>query len=289
MGNLMPRKGRLLRFVSFFSLGLIPRSLLRFQTENDRKLQVRLWTKFRQFSLFLLIAAWFVSTAFASSIEINVADMIKSEVKELEHTTNNNLLKISYDVFNSGSAGYGARMRLDIFNGTQKLTTLWSKEEAITPGGRKTMSMYWYELPENNTYTFRARIYRAYEIEEVGNFTETSGKSGVQETIQIERIHAYDDEIRFRIRSSTDLKSVIVYPREHPEGWIFEQAVVQNIEAGRAKSASISYQTGLFSPKKVTLVAVSEDGLNYGTKTFELRKEEGLEKWLNLFRDMFNI
>ncbi|VVB60832.1 Uncharacterised protein [uncultured archaeon] len=238
---------------------------------------------------FLLIAAWFVSTVFAGSIEVNVAEVIKSEAKELEHATDNNLLEISYDVLNSGSAGYGARMRLDVFNGTEKLTTLWSREEALIPGERKTINMYWYEPKENGTYTFRARIYRAYETEDIGNFTEESKNINASETIEIDRIHVYDNEIRFRIRSSTDLESVIVYPGEHPEGWIFEEGTVDGLKAGRAKAASIRYETGLFSPKKVTLVAVSTDGRDYGTKTFELAEEKGFTKWLDEFRDWLDI
>lgn len=236
-----------------------------------------------------LIMAVSVSTAFGTSIEVNVADMVNSEAKELSRTLNNNVLKVSYDVLNSGSSGYGARMRLDVFNGTGQTATLWSREEKLIPGERRTISMYWYGPQDNENITVKARLYRAYETAEVGNLTEKFGKGDAEESIELDKIRVYDDEIRFRIKSRSDTERIIVYPEEYPRGWIFEQGTVDNIEAGRLKPASIHYETGLFSEKRITLLAVSEDGRYYGRRTFELKKEQGLGKWLNKFTDWLGL
>jgi len=230
-------------------------------------------------------ASMLMSAAHSAKIEVNVAELISSEAKEMNHDSYNNLLKISYDVLNSGSIEYGARVRIDIFNGTKYRTTLWSKEEVINPGERKTINLYWYQQPENETVTAKARLYRAYEIKEIGNITETSGKGNSENTLEINSVRVYENEINFRIKSTKDAKNVIVYPVNQPAGWVFEEDAIGDIMAGGEKPASMHYETGAFREHEITLIAISEDGRNYGTKTFALKKKEGLDAWIGRFSD----
>ncbi|MBU4245756.1 MAG: hypothetical protein KKE71_01820, partial [Nanoarchaeota archaeon] len=86
-----------------------------------------------------------------------------------------------------------------------------------------------------------------------------------------------------------DAKNVIVYPLKHPRAWLFEQNEIGEIAADGEKSASIRYETGAFYEREITLIAISEDGHNYGIKTFAMKKEEGLNKWLGRFMDWLGV
>ncbi len=235
-----------------------------------------------------LIALFAASDVFGSSLQVNVEDIIGSETKEIGRKTANNVMRIDYDVLNSGSAGYGARMRLDIFGGIEKIATLWSREEKMAPSERKTISLYWFAQYAGNI-TAKARLYRGFEIVDAANTTEQFKNSSAENSIEINRVKVYDNEIRFRIKSKSDASKIIIYPTEHPEGWLFEQGFVDDVAAGKEKKASISYETGLFVPKKITLIAVSADGKHYGITTFVMEKEEGFGKWVNLLMDRINI
>lgn len=229
------------------------------------------------------------SAANAARLDVNVAELINSESKEINHDSYNNILKISYDVLNSGSLEYGTRVRVDIFNGTNYTATLWSREEVLNPGERKTINLYWYGINESGTWNAAARLYRAYEIIEIGNLTETTSKGDFANTLEISNVRVYDDEITFRVKSRADAKNVVVYPIKHPRAWIFEQKEIGDIAAGSEKSASMHYETGAFREHEITLIAVSEDGRNYGIKTFAMKKEEGLGKWLGRFLDWLGV
>jgi len=239
--------------------------------------------------MLILAASLLTTTAYSAKINVNVLELINSQAKEINHDTYNNVLKISYDVMNSGSIDYGARIRLDIFNGTKYTTTIWSKEEAIIPGERKTINMYWYSPSDNETWTANARLYRAYEIKEIGNVTEISGKGNSENTLEISSARVYENEIKLRVKSRADTKNIILYPINYPAGWLFEQEEIGGINAGSSKAASIHYETGAFHEREITVIAINEDGKNYGTKTFMLKKEEGLSKLVGQLRDWLGI
>ncbi len=243
------------------------------------------------FAIAMLAASLLTATAHSAKIDVNVLELINSEAKEINHDSYNNVLKISYDVMNSGSIDYGTRVRLDIFNGTKYTTTLWSKEAVIIPGNRKTINLYWYSPGEFETWTAKARLYLAYEIKEIGNLTEISGKGNSANTLEISSMRVYENEIKLRVKNQNDAdaKNVILYPINYPAGWLFEQEEIGDIKAGSDKAAAIHYETSAFREREITLIAVSEDGKNYGTKTFTLKKEEGLSKLVGRFRDWFGI
>lgn len=241
------------------------------------------------FAMAILAASILTAAAHSARINVNVLEMIDSEAKELNHDSYNNVLKISYDVMNSGSIDYGARVRLDIFNGTKYAATLWSKETALIPGERKTINMYWHAPGENETWTANARLYRAYEIKEIGSISGISGKGSSENTLEISSVRVYENEIKFRVKSRVDAKNIILYPVNYPAGWIFEQEEIGGIKAGSDKAASIHYETGAFREREITLIAVSEDGRNYGTKTFLMKKETGLGRLAGQFRDWLGI
>ena len=254
-----------------------------------------------KYLLIIMLLSFVVITTtlvYGTSVNVNVVGVLDSAVKEMDCCLlNNNVMTASYDVFNSGSIAYAARIRFDIFNGSEELTSVWSREYKLNPGQRDTINLYWYE-PSETMILAKARLYRAYDIVDLGNVTwefnaaQTESVSEViynpENVIEIDRIHVYDNKIYFRLTARDDIKKIIVYPTRYTKGWLFEQTVIENIVADKSRTAFINYDTGAFFEDDITLIAVSHDGRYYGEKTFLLEKESGLKKWLNMLIDMLN-
>lgn len=241
-------------------------------------------SKYKLLYLVSLFSIMFVSLPIihGTTIEINVAEVLDSTIKEMDCCNlQNNLMGAKYDLLNSGSLEYVTKIRFDIYNGSKKLSTIWSKEYILNPGNRETLDLYWHNNVDG-TLDVKAKLYRAYDIVDIGNLVWTfNGANNSEETINIENVHVYNDEIQFRVETLNDTKKVIVYPKNSPEGWIFEQNVVENLKSKKSKSTHINYETGIFSEREITLVAVSEDGKNYGEKTIVLKRESDFKKWIN--------
>lgn len=241
----------------------------------------------RQLILSLLFILILVPVACSTSVEVNVIELLDTDVKSIDCCAlNNNVMSASYDVFNSGSVAYAARIRLDILDGTKKVTSIWSSESLLNPGERDTINMYWYE-PKDKTITANARLYRAYDIVDIGNITWAFNDASTSaDVIDIEKIRVYDDKIKIRITAENDTGKIIIYPVKYTEGWLFEQNVIENVIAGKSRTIYMNYDAGVFHEAEITLVAVSEDGRYYGEKTFLLRKESGIRKWIGMFIDL---
>ena len=243
-------------------------------------------------SLFSIIL--FLPLIYGTTIEINIAEVLDSTLKEMECCNlNNNLMNTKYDLFNSGSLAYVAKIRFDIFNGTKKVSTIWSEDYVLNPGMRTAVDLYWYNNITNNianTLNIKAKLYRAYDILDIGNLTWVFNQTKIsKETIDIENVHVYNNEIQFKVRTLNDTKKVIIYPKTSPEGWIFKQTIIDNLKSGKSKIAQINYETGIFSEKEITLIAVSDDGQSYGEKTFVLKKESNFAKWINNMMNIFHF
>ena len=243
----------------------------------------------RQFILSLLFILMLVPAAFSTSVEVNVIELLNTDIKYIDCCMlNSNVMSASYDVFNSGSVAYAARIRLDIVDETKKVTSIWSSESLLNPGERDTINMYWYE-PEDKTITANARLYRAYDIVDLGNvtwfFDDASTSSGA---IDIEKIRVYDDRIKIKITAENDTGKIIVYPVKYTAGWLFEQNVIEDVIAEKSRTVYMDYDAGVFREAEITLVAVSEDGKFYGEKTFLLKKESGIRKLIGMFMDLLD-
>lgn len=246
-------------------------------------------SKNRQVILSLLFLLMLVPAACSTSVEVNVIELLDTDIKYIDCCIlNSNVMSASYDVFNSGSVAYAARIRLDISDGSKKVTSIWSSESLLNPGERDTINMYWYE-PKDKTITADARLYRAYDIVDIGNITWVfNDASTSSDAIDIEMVRVYDDKIKIKITAENDTGKIIVYPVKYTAGWLFEQNIIEDVAAGKSRSTYIYYDTGLFRETDITLVAVSEDGRFYGEKTFLLKKESGIRKLIGMFMDLLD-
>ena len=125
--------------------------------------------------IFLSILFLICPLVFGTSINVKVVGVLDSIVKKMDHVQLDNdgynaVLTTSYDVFNSGSIAYAARIRLDIFNGSEEITSIWSREYRLNPGQRDTIDLYWYEPSEANL-NVKSILYRAYDVVDLENMT----------------------------------------------------------------------------------------------------------------------
>ncbi|MCK5043177.1 MAG: hypothetical protein KAR51_04060, partial [Candidatus Aenigmarchaeota archaeon] len=219
----------------------------------------------------------------------NVIELLDTNVKYIDCCMlNSNVMSASYDVFNTGSVAYAARIRLDMVDGAKKVTSIWSSESLLNPGERDTINMYWYE-PEDKTITASARLYRAYDIVDIGNITWVFNDASTSyDALDIEKIRVYDDKIKIKITAKNDTEKIIIYPVKYTAGWLFEQNVIEDVIAGKSRTLYMNYDAGVFREAEITLVAVSEDGKYYGENTFLLKKETGIRKWIGMFMDLFS-
>ena len=246
-------------------------------------------SKNRQLTISLLFILILVPAACSTSIEVNVIELLDTNVKYIDCCMlNSNVMSASYDVFNTGSVAYAARIRLDIMDGAKKVTSIWSSESLLNPGERDTINMYWYE-PEDKTITASARLYRAYDIVDIGNITWVFNDASTSyDALDIEKIRVYDDKIKIKITAKNDTEKIIIYPVKYTAGWLFEQNVIEDVIAGKSRTLYMNYDAGVFREAEITLVAVSEDGKYYGENTFLLKKETGVRKWIGMFMDLFD-
>lgn len=243
-------------------------------------------------AVLLLIALGALASSY--TVRVGVAEVIKSEIKPLSENETNNFLALGYDIYNSGSAGYSARLRLDVYNGTEstgnEIATVWSREVPLLPGEHKTVQLYWYAANMSRNLTAKIRAYRANEIEDAGQIAVAAdaAKSGESRSIfTIEKIRVYDSTIKVRLRSSEDAGSAVVYPVNYPKGWIFGQEKTGGIASGKSMWVTLDYEPSLFSEQDVRLAVAGDSGKYYSEYDFKLRKEAGLLKYLHLAEDLF--
>ncbi|NOQ55833.1 MAG: hypothetical protein GQ477_03420 [Nanohaloarchaea archaeon] len=246
-------------------------------------------------SIVLVVLLVSMTFAYGTAVNINVAEFLDSTSKEIDCCNlDDKVMTASYDVFNSGSIAYAARIRMDVFDEGEMVTSIWSREYRINPAQRETIDLYWYEQSDKILFA-NAKLYRAYDILDIGNVTWEFNEAEVSQSVNdlesligFDKICVYDNKIKFEITTDEDIEKMIIYPIQYTKGWIFEQTVVNDVISGKSKKVSIDYDTGAFFEDEITLIAVSSDGRYYGEKTFLLKKEVGLKKWFNMFMDALN-
>ena len=241
-------------------------------------------------SLALLLALIiFIVISSAAVIEIEVKMKLDGKISFFSLERMNNIVKASTEFYNTGSVAYRARARLDILNGSGLIFSGWSKEKVLMPGERKTFEIYWYSPSKAKNLTARLRIYFGNEIKEVNKTLSIDYVKSSQDIFQIKNFRTYDGHIKFQIRASQSLKDVIVLPSDYMQGWIFEQAKLEELKANKNTEVTLSYEPTVWMPSEVTIHVFSLDGKFHTSKTFELKKEKGIWKYLHYLYDKLSL
>jgi hypothetical protein len=218
-------------------------------------------------TLSLLIAG----TASALMIKVDVSEVLKTETVAYNANSSGNLVKILPEFYNTGSVGYAGRARLDIINGSSVLLTTWSSGSEMKPGDRKVFRMFWYADKAGN-YTARLRFYFANEIMEQELKIQVNKSITSEDAFEISDFRTYDDRVTFNVAAKKDATAAVAIPIKYTAGWMFEPAVIGNMNAGETEKVALSYDPGTWAPGKLKLAVVSNDGEFYTEKDFEMKK-----------------
>jgi hypothetical protein len=176
----------------------------------------------------------------AQTIDVNIKEVTRVEATTLNYNStisDGKPFKLNIELFNSGSTGYKARIRLDIFDKDNLIFTGWSDERQFFPGNRETYDLYWY--PPNIKGKFKASIevYFAHEINKIKqiNFDVKSSSKSQENIFDILDFKTYDDEIVILVKSNKTVENIVFMPSNYVNNWIFEQKKINKLENGKLK------------------------------------------------------
>lgn len=232
----------------------------------------------------------------AQKIGVGITETINFDVLVFNYTSSIKIgepFRVGFELHNTGSVGYKARVRLNVLNGSKILYTGWSQEESFIPGERHYFEIY-YPVAMIGKFEARVRLYLANEIEEIKtvNFN-VQGLGKQEDVVEIRDFETYTGEVQFILKSNETLKNVLVIPSDYPLGWIFEQRKIENLEKGYLKIVILPYEETLWKPSNVKIEILTEDGKYRTVKIFNLKKvdfiREFLHKLSSFLRDYLSI
>ena len=229
-------------------------------------------------TLFLAVfcMAILAGAAYSSYIEVGINSVMKGNAIAITYDNTTNIAKFSTEFFNSGSVGYSARARVEIYDNSTLLFSGWSQQKELTPGERNTFDIYWY-TNETKNYGVIVRMYYGNEITDYDKFNVTIGRSMQRnDSFEIYNFRTYDDHVIFDIRSSQDAKGVVIMPSQYTYGWIFEQKELGDMSKGSTRTVVLKYYPSLWAPSPVSIMVASDGGRLYAEKTLDMKKETGL-------------
>jgi hypothetical protein len=230
------------------------------------------------------------SVSYAQVIGVGVSEIMKMEILGLEYNSlieNGEPLKVSFEVSNIGSVGYRARIRLDIFNRTNPLQTVWSSEENLPPGVGYHFNVY-YPVNYEGKFKARVRVYYANEIEEVKSFDfQVKKTTPPEKSFSITNFMTYKEEVEFNLKSNETLENILIVPTNCPTGWICEQKKLDKIRENEINKISLYYSPSLWKESGITINVFMEDGKYDTTETFMLQKVGFLRQFLHDFSKSF--
>ncbi len=240
--------------------------------------------KFLLILLFSFLLMFNISKS--QSVDINIKEVTRFETEKINYNstiTDGKPFKINLELLNSGSVGYKARIRLDIFDKNNLIFTGWSDEKQLFPGDLKTYDLYWYSLNVKGRFKALAKIYFANNITKIKeiNFEVKPSSKSNENIFEIFNFRTYEDEVIFLAKSNKTVENIIFMPSNYPSDWIFEQNNVDKFENGDIKVIHIKYEPSLWRQSDVKINIFTEDGKYYTSKTFTLTKENSFWKHIN--------
>lgn len=179
---------------------------------------------------------------------------------------------------NTGSVGCSFRLRADVYEVVdgklRQVHISWSREEAIEPGGVGNLKAYWYPT-ESGEYSVKTFIYFCNLIYEgpSTNFTVLMSNK-TQKKIGVIKAESTEEYVDLVINPVEDLSSIIIIPRDYPNGWVFESLQSSNIVSGRDNRVKVNYVPQIWKEENVSFDVVSSDGRFYQTIETRLKKRE---------------
>jgi hypothetical protein len=223
-------------------------------------------------------------------IKVGVKETLEIEALGLKYNSlieNGEPLKVSFELFNVGSVGYKARVKLNIFNQSNLLQTVWSNEKDFAPGITHHFDIY-YPINQVGNFKVELKVYFADEIKELKSFNFQVKKTTLPEnTFDMRDFNTYEKEIEFKIISNKTLEKLLIIPTNCPMGWICEQTKIERMKENELNEITLSYEPSLWKESDITINVLTEDGKYLTNKPFTLRRVGMLRQFLHDFSRIF--
>jgi len=247
--------------------------------------------KFFFLIFFILLSLPYFS--FVQEVKVGVKEILESEITSFKY---NSLLesgepfKVSFELFNSGSVGYRARVRLDIINQTNLYYTGWSEEKSLWPGSSGYFEVHWYPVNITGDLEARVMIYYANDIKELKPIKfKIVGIGTPEKDIEITGFKTYEDRIVVGLKSNKELEDIIIVPSGYLYGWIFEQSKIEKISKDEEKKVELKYEPTIWKETEVMIHVFTEDGKYYTSKSFLMKIEKSNVNILSYFVKIIKI
>ncbi len=214
----------------------------------------------------------------ATVIDVTVLDFINADVVGLKYQNmSQRPIKISFEVFNSGSVGCKSLLRMDISKDSYTFTA-WSKPLVLQPNDRKNVEFYWFPYNLTGNFSGKIRYYCANEIKEIKDFSiEVKEYINASPSIEIISPKIFERKISLNIKSDKT-QDLMIIPADFPKGWIVEQKRIK-VDKGKVKHVELDYSKDMWKVGRLTIMVVNEEG-EYGIKTVEIKKEPYLNEMM---------
>ena len=233
----------------------------------------------------LAVLLLLAGTAGASEMQILVSRTLEGDLKLSGAQSETGVLEANADYHNTGGVSYTARMRMDVVSDEGLVFTGWSRKYTLAPGDRKSFMAHWYSPDAEGNHSAVLRIYYANEISEPLVMNFTTNPKDTEDVFTVYNLRTYGDYVRFSLAANRSADDVVVFPSEYPPGWIFEQAAMEGIPAGKSAEVILPYQADIFSDQDVTIAVATKDGSFYKEASLKLERIEGIPAYFSQLLD----
>ena len=228
----------------------------------------------------------FVNIVYSTLVEVDIAETLDGNIVSLLYDNSSNIVKFTTEFYNTGSIGYKARLKFEIFEGNKMVFSSWSKEQVMMPGDKQVFENYWYG--EGGVYSVKLKAYLGNEIKQYKKFEVSINTDIESESVfKIKNFRTYDDFVIFDVQSDRDVENVVVMPSKYKYGWIIEQEEIDFIKGNTSKTVKIKYYPTVWSTSDIKMIVVSDEGKYFSEQCLVMEKYGGMTGFFYMLLDNF--
>lgn len=212
----------------------------------------------------------------AQALQVQVDVVEKADAQVLVFQEPAGVLRLVADVRNTGSTPLAGRPRVELWNASGRVATLWGGAVVVEPGSTAGSEMDWYD-PAHRELEARIRFVTLTDVVEGRALNVTLSPGASADPFGVSAVRTAGDYIRLEVRSSAEMGEVFVFPVDSPPGWVIEPARIASIPAGKAREARLRYETGLFRERFLAVRIASADGSAVRTERLWIERRPFIE------------
>jgi hypothetical protein len=240
------------------------------------------------FVMMLLSIFYFSYSVSSSDINVKIQNKFDGNITSLLCHQYYDLIKCEMEFYNKGTVPYKARVKIEIFNGSENIFTGWSNENILMSGDRKEFDAYLYTNTSGNIIV-RSSVFFGDDILKRSIEIEKNSSSPPESIFEIKNLRVYENRIIFDVKSNSDINNLVVIPDDFIQGWIFEQKKIDSMNENKEKTISILYFPSVWVDNNMKMIIASEDGKYKTEEIIYLKKETGFTFFIHSIIDNVKI